>query len=31
MIGQNVPNVCLKTRIRDESVGGDNPFRWQDA
>lgn len=26
-----VPNVTLKTRVRDESVGGDNPFRWQDA
>lgn len=31
MIGQTVPNVCLKTRVRDESVGGDNPFRWQDV
>src|SRR5665648_354054 len=26
-----VPNVTFKTRIRDESVGGDNPFRWQDV
>lgn len=25
-----VPNVVLKTRVRDESVGGENPFRWQD-
>ncbi|MBV1873163.1 MAG: peroxiredoxin [Gammaproteobacteria bacterium] len=25
-----VPNVIFKTRIRDESVGGDNPFRWLD-
>lgn len=25
-----VPNVTFKTRVRDESVGGDNPFRWQD-
>jgi thioredoxin-dependent peroxiredoxin len=24
------PNVILKTRVRDESVG-DNPFRWQDV
>ncbi len=31
MIGRNVPDVCLKTRVRDESVGGPNPFRWQDA
>ena len=25
-----VPNVVFKTRVRDESIGGDNPFRWQD-
>ncbi|MBC6417604.1 MAG: peroxiredoxin [Prochloron sp. SP5CPC1] len=25
-----VPNVVFKTRVRDESVGGPNPFRWQD-
>ena len=25
-----VPNVTFKTRVRDESVGGDNPFRWED-
>ena len=31
MIGRNVPDVILKTRVRDESVGGDNPFRWQGA
>ena len=31
MIGRNVPEVTLKTRVRDESVGGDNPFRWQDV
>jgi len=27
----NVPNIVFKTRVRDESIGGDNPFRWQDA
>jgi thioredoxin-dependent peroxiredoxin len=27
---QKVPNVTFKTRVRDESVGGPNPFRWQD-
>lgn len=27
---QSIPDVTLKTRVRDESVGGDNPFRWQD-
>jgi thioredoxin-dependent peroxiredoxin len=25
-----VPQVTFKTRVRDESVAGDNPFRWQD-
>jgi thioredoxin-dependent peroxiredoxin len=25
-----VPNVTFKTRVRDESVEGPNPFRWQD-
>ncbi len=31
MIGRDVPNVTLKTRVRDESVDGPNPFRWQDV
>ncbi len=26
----NVPEVTFKTRVRDESVGGSNPYRWQD-
>lgn len=26
-----VPQVILKTRVRDESVAGPNPFRWQDV
>ena len=26
----NVPQVIFKTRVHDESVEGDNPFRWQD-
>src|SRR3546814_17777683 len=30
MLGRQVPDVVLKTRVRDESIGGDNPFRWQD-
>ncbi|ANT58915.1 peroxiredoxin [Salipiger sp. CCB-MM3] len=25
-----LPNVTFRTRVRDESVGGPNPFRWQD-
>lgn len=31
MIGRQVPDVTLKTRVRDDSIGGDNPFRWQDV
>ena len=26
-----VPEVVFKTRVRDESVGGPNPYRWQDV
>jgi peroxiredoxin len=29
--GGNVPSVTFKTRVRDESVEGENPFRWQDV
>lgn len=25
-----VPQVIFKTRVRDESVGGENPYRWED-
>ncbi|QLE59181.1 peroxiredoxin [Nostoc sp. TCL26-01] len=25
-----VPNVVFKTRVRDESIPGPNPYRWQD-
>jgi len=31
MIGRTIPDVILKTRVRDESVAGPNPFRWQDV
>lgn len=31
MVGKKVPDVVFKTRVRDESVGGDNPYRWQDV
>ncbi len=27
----SVPNIVFKTRVRDESIGGQNPFRWQDV
>ena len=30
MIGKKLPDVTFKTRVRDEAVGGPNPFRWQD-
>ena len=26
-----VPQVVFKTRVRDESVEGSNPFRWQEV
>ena len=29
-IGDRVPDVIFKTRVRDESVEGPNPYRWQD-
>lgn len=28
--GVRVPAVTFKTRVRDESIEGPNPFRWQD-
>lgn len=31
MIGREIPNVTLKTRVRDETVDGPNPFRWEDV
>jgi len=30
MIGRKIPDVTFRTRVRDESIGGDNPYRWQD-
>lgn len=30
-IPTQVPSVTFKTRVRDESVEGPNPFRWQDV
>lgn len=26
-----VPSVVFKTRVRDDSIEGDNPYRWQDV
>lgn len=31
MLCRRVPEVVFKTRVRDETVGGDNPYRWQDV
>ncbi|WP_336277051.1 peroxiredoxin [Bartonella sp. CB178] len=31
MVRKKVPNVTFHTRVRDESIGGDNPYRWQDV
>lgn len=28
---QVIPSVVFKTRVRDESIGGDNPYRWEDV
>ncbi|MBL4748979.1 MAG: peroxiredoxin [Amylibacter sp.] len=27
--GTPLPDVTFHTRVRDESIGGDNPFRWE--
>ncbi|MGD9865476.1 MAG: peroxiredoxin [Pseudodonghicola sp.] len=29
-VGVKLPDVTFHTRVRDESVGGPNPFRWED-
>ena len=31
MEGRTLPRIVFKTRVRDESIGGPNPFRWQDV
>jgi peroxiredoxin len=30
-MSHQVPQITFKTRVRDESVEGANPFRWQDV
>jgi len=30
LVNQKVPDVVFKTRVRDDSVAGPNPYRWQD-
>ena len=29
--GDAVPDVVFKCRVRDEKIGGDNPFTWKDV
>ena len=31
LVSTHVPEITFKTRIRDESVGGENPFVWKDV
>lgn len=31
MTTKQVPNVVFKTRVRDDSIAGPNPYRWQDV
>jgi len=28
--GETLPQNTFHTRVRDESIGGDNPFKWED-
>lgn len=30
MIDRQIPDVTLKTRVRDDRLGGANPFRWEE-
>lgn len=29
MIGRKLPNVTFRTRVRDDSIEGPNPFKWE--
>lgn len=29
--GDSIPNVIFKARVRDEKIGGSNPFTWKDV
>jgi hypothetical protein len=29
--GDLIPNVVFKARVRDEKIGGSNPFTWKDV
>ena len=26
---KTIPDVIFQTRVRDDSLGGDNPFKWE--
>ena len=26
---KQIPSVTFKTRVRDDSISGDNPFKWE--
>jgi peroxiredoxin len=30
LVDRKVPRATFRVRVRDESAGGDNPYRWQD-
>ena len=30
MLNKKVPNVTFKTRVRDDNLNGQNPYKWQD-
>ena len=27
---KTIPDVIFQTRVRDDSLGGDNPFKWEE-
>ncbi len=29
--GDSVPNVVFRARVRDDKIGGSNPFAWKDV
>lgn len=29
-VGDRVPEVTFKARVRDDKLGGENPFKWKD-
>ena len=31
MKGKKIPETIFNVRVRDDSIGGDNPYKWQDV